>query len=255
MNPSMFEIRGETIAFSRFMHNYSQASSYLNLTQYFDFDKLLSSSLAEKQAQPLSDSEKTRRNPLIITARLGKFVAAKLAVVYIVTIMETYIKDALLELVRREQRTLVLKLMEGPGPMSEDEAIMFDIRMDNAMDDETHPAYRLGRLSAEYIASRMSRDSLAEGIRLLKTYYGVHILDELKHLRRWNELKKLRNLIVHYADSEEVSAAYQNVAPKVQEIAIDFDFLAASIDQTFEFAKAIEEGIFDSMHGAKENAE
>lgn len=61
----------------------------------------------------------------------------------------------------------------------------------------------------------------------------------------------MRNQAVHYIDNKNAWNCYSEGTPIINDIKVDDQYLLSAIERTYEFAKAIEEGIADSIKGEK----
>ena len=252
MSTSEFKVvRVTTKAFSEFSENCSQVSSFFNMTQTEWMNPLAFINQEKLEKKNVPEKEKQYIYSLATMTRLGKSVAARMLIVYLGTMIETYIRDAIIELLQKKQTNVNLILMGRPRPTNEDEDISIYVDLQMALEDEKNPVYTLGKLAVEYINTKLRHDSVNSGIKILKDEYHVRIRNEADHKNYWGEFQKLRNKATHHIDDSNSWNCYSEGVPTINNIKLNDDYLTSAIEHISEYVKDIEEGITDSMQERK----
>ena len=197
----------------------------------------------EKQ---FNESSNPDHRGLLEMWRRGSAVANKLGVVYLVAVMEAYMKDVLIELLDKRIRRVNQDLLNQPAPTSEDEDIMNEINLEEAEISKDNPFHMFSEISKEYVQSRTRQDTLRNSLRLLEKYFGREIQDGESHLKKWQVLKDLRNRIVHhkgYARKKTMPIIIKDDTQTIDEISVDKNYLMTAVDDMHEFALAVESNI------------
>lgn len=163
--------------------------------------------------------------------------------------MEAYIKDATYELLNQRIRKVNSHLLGNPLPTNEDEAFLIDTQLDEMEMDHTRLFHLISKLSREYIRSHLYREPVNRDLKVLEEHFGIKVEGREPHLKNWDDLKKLRNSIVHSKSSSleprdflQVSKAWPDDEPVVE-----LEYVAEALTQVFEFAQAIERGIIGTF--------
>jgi hypothetical protein len=176
----------------------------------------------------------------------GSAVAARLGVVYLVSVMEAYATDLVNELLVKRIREVNEGLLNQDAPTSEDDDIMNEIGLEEFEMDQTNPFFLFSEIAKDYIKSQARHDSFRNSLALLEKRFDIHIHDRELHLNRWSELKKLRNKIVHHRASSRKNSypiVITDDTPTIDEIIVSRDLLLRNLDEMHTFAIAIEAGI------------
>lgn len=244
--PAMFV---ETFAINQFLRNHDDLTAFCVLThnpRFRPWEAITPEEIAklpEKEAQSL-----LTMNTL---AHTGTAIAGNLAIVYLVSIMEAYVKDVAYELLNKKITEVTHKLIGDPVVTTEDEDIMRWVAIEDEEEDETKPFYFVSNLARQHAESLLRNDSVVRGIKFLEGYFGIRISDRDLHLRNWAEIKKIRNVIVHSKASSKqksiLDPATRNSAPEP----IDPEQITRWLATVFAFARDIEFAIFTQKHGPR----
>jgi len=176
----------------------------------------------------------------------GSAVAARLGVVYLVTVMEAYAIDLANELLVKRIREVNVGLLDQDPPASEDDDIMNEIRLEEFEMDQANPFFLFSEIAKDYIKSQARHDSFRNSLSLLEKRFDVQIHNRALHLNRWSELKKLRNKIVHHRASSRKNSypiLIKDNTTTIDELLVARDVLLRYLDEMHTFALAIEAGI------------
>jgi hypothetical protein len=184
-------------------------------------------------------------------ADTGKAIAGNLAIVYLVSIMEAYVKDAAYELLNNKISEVAHKLIGDPVVTTEDEDIMRWLAVDDEENDETKPFYFVTKLAREQAKSLLRNDSVVNGIKFLEKSFGIIIHDRELHLKHWSEIKIKRNVIVHSSASPERKSILDRATRRSEAEPINPDQVKKWLASVFEFASDIELAIFTQKHGQR----
>ncbi len=235
----------ETLAFSVFLKSHSDLTGFCILA----FNPILNiwSNISPDDLQKLSPQDKEIISPLANIAQTGKSVAANLAVVYLVAIMEGYVKDVITEMISKHIRRMNRLLLGEPIPTSEDESFLIEIQLDGAEKNEGSPFFLFSDVAREYILTKLSRTPVEEGIKILKKYFQVNIKDDEPYKEQWDEIKFLRNCIVHNKGRaiKDSKSPLHNLKAG-DEIIISPEVLSSALEDVFNFAGAIEYSIYEA---------
>lgn len=118
----------ETFAYSSFLRNHEDLTAFYLLTLNPTFN--IWSGITPEQANAWPATQKDKVLAMASIADKGKRVAAHLATVYLATIMEAYVKDAVYELLNDKIRRVNSQLLGDPIPTTESEDIMIDLEIE-----------------------------------------------------------------------------------------------------------------------------
>ena len=251
MTNNLTSLTVETIAFSEFQNSYEEIEAYCLLTLSTINDPWFPSDI--EQIKFVKNQEKNTKNffQMLPILKTGHSIATKLAIVYLAAIVEAYTKDALMELTDRRIKRINHTLMGKPIPTNEEEDIIIDIELEEAEQNSDNPFYMFAEKTREYIQSRINRNTVRESLKFLKNLFRVEIQNKDIHLCKWDNLRKLRNNIVHHRrySKEKFSFPTTKSQHTIDDISISPDQIKQALDDIFNFVYAIEFGIFKSLQG------
>jgi hypothetical protein len=226
----------ETSAFGTFHNNYDDLNAFCLLT----LSPMLNvwSDITPENLSKLSRADRQIILSMANIAQTGKNIAANLAIVYLVTIMETYIRDAIHELLNQPIREINRHLLGDPVPMDEDDALLIDVLLE-VETDETRSSHLVSKVLHEGIESLLYYTPVKKGLKLLKKHFDIKVEGKDSHMGNWIAIRKRRNDIVH----RRLKA---NIEP---------EYVIEALAQVFEFAHSIELGIFAFRHPEKSSSE
>jgi hypothetical protein len=238
----------ETRAFWAFQKSHDDLMAFYLLTQTPGLN--IGSAINSDNWVSNLELDESMMRSLVRIAGTGKSIAAKLAIVYLVAIMEAYVKDALLELLNRKARETNYQLMGKPVPTDELEDIGIEIELEEMKEKTEYPSYLLAKFSRAYVEQQTRNDAVNKGIKLLKDYFDISMEDVQDHRRKLDEVKELRNSIVHHRGPEHQLLTFgaKEESKTIDEVVISPEYLSGALKDVFNFAYAIERGIFDSLH-------
>jgi hypothetical protein len=181
----------------------------------------------------------------------GKAIAGNLAIVYLVSIMEAYVKDAAYELLNNKISQVTFKLIGDPVVTTEDEDIMRWVALDDEENDETTPFYFVSNLARKQAESLLRNESVENGIKFLERNFGISIHDKALHLKHWSEIKKSRNVIVHSKASAKHKSSLDRATRHSAAEPIDPEQVKRWLEWVFEFARDIDLAIFIQKLGPR----
>src|SRR5215211_3027700 len=213
-----------TIAFWSMLESHGELRAFFFITQ------------ADLEKQ-FNESNNPDHRGLLEMWRRGSAVANKLGVVYLVAVMEAYMKDVLMELLDKRIRRVNQDLLNQPAPTSEDDDIMNEIHLEQAEMSKDNPFYMFSEISKEWVRTRTRQDTLRNSLKLLEKYFGREIQDRESHLKKWQVLNDLRNRIVHhkgYARKKTWPIVIKDDTETIDEISVDKTSLMAAVDDMHE---------------------
>jgi hypothetical protein len=230
------EVLFETCSFSSFIDSWEEMSAFSTYTQSTDND-------------PWRYVDNVEYSKLIPLMKIAHSMSTKLTIVYLVAIAEAYFKDVLTELLDRRVREINQLLMGNPVPSNEEEGIIIEIELAQAEDDRENSFHIFSKTTRDYINTKTRQNTLTESLALLKSMFRIEIKDKNMHVSKWNELKKLRNNIIHHKaySKEKFLFAEANQGHTIKDISISPDTLRQALYDVFELAYAIESGICKSL--------
>jgi hypothetical protein len=233
---------GATSAFFTFCNNYDDLGAFCVLT----LSPMLNvwSNITPENLSKLSRADRQTILSMANVAQTGKNIATNLAIVYLVTIMETYIKDAIHELLNQHIRQINRHLLGDPVPMDEDEALFIDVLLE-VETDETRSSHLVSKVLHEGVESLLYRTPVRRGLKLLKEHFDIKVEGESSHQKNWEAIKQRRNDIVH----RRLKAQSDN------ESVIEPEYSIEALAQVFDFAQSIELGIVAFRHPEKSSSE
>jgi hypothetical protein len=243
----------ETSAFFTFWHNYDDLSAFCALTLG---PMNVWSNITQENLSIFSRAERQAILPMADAAKTGKNIAANLAIVYLVTIMEAYVTDAVYELLNQRIRQVNLHLFGNPVPTNEDEDVLIDLQLEEADADRTRPLHLISELSRERVRSLLYHFPVKRGLQFLEKRFNITVEDKDSHEKNWKQIRETRHSIVHRKSSPEYKDSLQR--PKAQSDSgpvIEPEYVSEALTQVFEFAHAIEKGIVVFRHREKSSSE
>ena len=244
----------ETFAFSAFRNSYEEIKCYCFLTQSTNSAPWSLDDI--EQIKFVKDQEKKPAQfaQLLPIFKTGHSIAIKLSIVYLAAVVEAYAKDVLVELTDRRIRKLNHILMGSPIPKSEDEDIIIDIELEDAEKDSSSQFYIFAEKTRDFIKEKINHNTVITSLKLLKSLYGIEIQEKDKHLLRWENIKKLRNNIVHhrgYSKEKFTFTTIKGVNNTRNDISVSSDHVKQALDDMFNFVYSIELSIFNSIHNKR----
>jgi hypothetical protein len=237
----------ETMAFLSFQKAHKDLSAFCVLTLSPSLN--IWSTITQDDLEKLPEQNKSTISTFSDIAKSGKSVAAKLVVVYLAAIVESYIKDVLTELTKKRVGEINRRLLGSPLATSEDEDLDIYFQLKEAEKDQGNPFFFFSEIVQEHISTKLRRASVEEGLKFLKKHFMVNLRDNEFHKPQWEEVMVLRNCIVHNKgrlDKEIKSPVCKfNVG---DEIIFTPDMLLKLLSNAFNFAAAVEYGIHETRN-------
>jgi|GEM_PF-4743141 len=225
----------ETLSFDAFMDSWDELSVFSQLNYVTEND-------------PWTFIDEAGASHLLPALKISQSVAAKLTMVYLVSIAEVYVKDALTELLDRRIRKINFSLMGSPMPSNENEDVEIEISLAAAEDDKRNPFFMFSDTTRKYISDHTRNRTVEHCLDLLESLFGIEVQDRKKHEKKWEKAKKLRNKIVHHRAYSRDNILYQPHLT-ISDILIPPKRIQQASAEVFEFTYAIESGICKSVPG------